>query len=105
MLHAAHSLGIFTLNAVAIDKKYIFRSPLASKEAHGIAKKALFNGVIQISQRLYIQQGVGDGPVICQQILPINPEDRFDEFERRMHAVEHEMLVQAIQNITNENFQ
>jgi len=44
-------------------------------------------------------EGVDDGPVIAQEIVPINPGDTIEQLEQRIHTVEHRILVDALQKI------
>ncbi len=39
---------------------------------------------------------VDAGPVIAQEIVPIEPGDTLEDFSGRMHAAEHRIIVQAI---------
>ncbi len=41
-------------------------------------------------------EGVDVGPVVLQEAVPILPEDRLEDLEARIHAVEHRLLVEAI---------
>jgi formyltetrahydrofolate-dependent phosphoribosylglycinamide formyltransferase len=41
-------------------------------------------------------EGVDDGPVLATAAVPIHADDRIDEFEARMHATEHALLVSAL---------
>lgn len=41
-------------------------------------------------------EGVDDGPVILQEVVPIYPDDTLDTLETRIHQVEHQLLVNAI---------
>ena len=42
---------------------------------------------------------VDAGEVIAQVTVPIHSNDTLDSFETRMHAAEHQLIVEAIQNI------
>ncbi len=44
-------------------------------------------------------EGVDVGPVLAQEVVPIYPQDTLDDLEARIHAVEHRLLVQALQSI------
>lgn len=39
---------------------------------------------------------VDAGPVIAQRVVPFQPGDTVETFEARMHAAEHELIVEAI---------
>jgi phosphoribosylglycinamide formyltransferase-1 len=41
-------------------------------------------------------EGIDCGPVICQERVPIYPEDRLEDLEQRIHQVEHRLLIKAI---------
>lgn len=41
-------------------------------------------------------EGVDDGPVIAQEIVPIQTTDTIEELEERIHKVEHRLLVEAL---------
>jgi folate-dependent phosphoribosylglycinamide formyltransferase PurN len=40
---------------------------------------------------------VDAGPVVAQRSVPILPEDTLEDFATRMHAAEHELIVEAVQ--------
>jgi phosphoribosylglycinamide formyltransferase 1 len=44
-------------------------------------------------------EGVDDGPVIATRTVPIHPFDTIDTFAQRMHEVEHEVIVSAVQEV------
>ena len=48
-------------------------------------------------------EGVDDGPVIAQEVVPIRAADTLEEMEIRIHAVEHRLLVDALQKLIAEN--
>ena len=41
-------------------------------------------------------EGVDVGPVVVQRTVPISPDDTLEDLESRVHAVEHELYVEAI---------
>ena len=41
-------------------------------------------------------EGVDEGPVVCQQEVPILPDDTVETLEARIHSVEHQLYVKAI---------
>lgn len=43
----------------------------------------------------YAVPEVDAGPVVAQRIIPIHPEDTLADFEQRLHAAEHELIVEA----------
>ena len=43
-----------------------------------------------------LDEGVDVGPAVLQRVVPIRPEDTLEDFDGRIHAVEHEIYVQAI---------
>ena len=45
-------------------------------------------------------EAVDAGPVIVQEEVPIRPEDRLEELEARIHAVEHRLIVEAVRKVT-----
>jgi formyltetrahydrofolate-dependent phosphoribosylglycinamide formyltransferase len=45
-------------------------------------------------------EGVDDGPVLAQAIVPINPDDTLETLEARVHAVEHRLLVDTLKTLT-----
>lgn len=47
-------------------------------------------------------EGIDDGPVIAVAEVPILPDDTLDALERRVHAVEHSLLVDALRTLTKE---
>ena len=44
-------------------------------------------------------EGVDSGPVLAEEIVMIDPQDSLETLEARMHAVEHRLLVEAIQKV------
>ena len=48
-------------------------------------------------------EGVDDGPVIAQEIIPIQGTDTFEELEERVHEVEHRLLLEALNKIFEQN--
>ncbi len=47
--------------------------------------------------------GVDAGPVVLQEAVPIHPQDSLDDLEARIHAVEHELLMQALFDLLCKN--
>lgn len=41
-------------------------------------------------------EGVDSGPVLAQEIVPIQPDDTLESLEEKIHAVEHRLLVGAL---------
>jgi folate-dependent phosphoribosylglycinamide formyltransferase PurN len=41
-------------------------------------------------------EGVDDGPVIAQEIVPIRDDDTLERLEARVHATEHRLLVETL---------
>lgn len=46
-------------------------------------------------------EGVDSGPVLNQRIVEIHHQDSLEEFETRIHACEHVLLVETLQNLVN----
>ena len=44
-------------------------------------------------------EGIDNGPVIAQEIVPIYQDDTLETLEARMHTVEHRLLVEAIRRV------
>jgi len=44
-------------------------------------------------------EGVDDGPVIRQEIVPIYPDDSLETLEDRVHQVEHRLYVQVLRDL------
>jgi formyltetrahydrofolate-dependent phosphoribosylglycinamide formyltransferase len=44
-------------------------------------------------------EGVDNGPVLNQEIVPILPEDTLETLETRVHQTEHRLLVQTLGNL------
>ena len=44
-------------------------------------------------------EGVDVGPVLAQEIVPINADDTLDDLEARIHAVEHRLLVSTLKTL------
>lgn len=43
-------------------------------------------------------EGVDDGPVLASEEILFQPDETLKEFEARVHAVEHRLLVETLQN-------
>ena len=66
------------------------------------AYEAYRRGEIQhtgVIVHLVPNEGVDDGPVLAQEVVPIHPSDTLEILEVRMHAVEHRLLVSVIKCI------
>jgi phosphoribosylglycinamide formyltransferase-1 len=48
-------------------------------------------------------EGVDNGPVIDSAIVPIHPSDSLADLEQRMHATEHQLLINALTQLTKEH--
>lgn len=48
----------------------------------------------------YTVPEIDAGPVIAQAIVPVLPGDSLADFEARMHATEHRLIVEAIEQIS-----
>lgn len=44
-------------------------------------------------------EGVDNGPVLAQEIVPIRPDDTLETLETRIHQVEHRLLVETLQSL------
>ncbi|MBZ0297279.1 MAG: phosphoribosylglycinamide formyltransferase [Anaerolineae bacterium] len=62
------------------------------------AYEAYQQGEIQHSGCMvhYVIPEVDAGEVIDQEVVPIQPEDTFEDFEKRMHHQEHLLIVRAV---------
>jgi phosphoribosylglycinamide formyltransferase-1 len=49
----------------------------------------------------FVDEGVDSGPIVRQRAVPIPPERDPDELEEAIHAVEHELLPEAIRLIAS----
>lgn len=47
----------------------------------------------------YVIPEVDAGEVIAQAVVPIRPEDTLESFEARLHAAEHQLLVDSIRQV------
>jgi phosphoribosylglycinamide formyltransferase-1 len=47
-------------------------------------------------------EGVDAGPVLAQEVVPIDPQDTLETLEARVHAVEHRILVEVLKRLTTE---
>lgn len=46
-------------------------------------------------------EGVDSGPVLAQEVVPIDPHDTLEVLEARIHGVEHRLLVETIQRLVS----
>ena len=46
-------------------------------------------------------EGVDDGPVLASREVPILPDDDRERLEARIHAVEHELLVEVVRSLVS----
>jgi formyltetrahydrofolate-dependent phosphoribosylglycinamide formyltransferase len=47
-------------------------------------------------------EGVDNGPVLATETVPIHPEDTLEALERRIHEVEHRLLIAVLKKLTTE---
>jgi len=47
-------------------------------------------------------EGVDNGPVLAVEIVPIQAEDTLESLEKRVHEVEHKILVAVLKKLTTE---
>jgi folate-dependent phosphoribosylglycinamide formyltransferase PurN len=66
----------------------------AFDEARAGARRA--SGVMV---HLVPDEGVDDGPTLASVEVPILPTDSLDEFAARMHAAEHQLLVDTLRSL------
>lgn len=66
------------------------------------AYDAFRQGKIQhtgVMVHLVPDEGMDDGPLLAQAIIPIYPNDDLETLEARVHATEHRLLVDTIKNL------
>jgi formyltetrahydrofolate-dependent phosphoribosylglycinamide formyltransferase len=71
---------------------------------HGIeeAWEAYQKGEIEhtgVMIHLVPDEGVDEGPVVAQEIVPICADDSLEKLEARVHAVEHRLLVETLRRL------
>ena len=74
--------------------------------AIGRAYEAYQRGDIQYSGvmvHLVPDEGVDNGPVLGQQKIHFLPDESLEQFEARVHEVEHRLLVDTLKNILEQN--
>ncbi|GAB4485616.1 MAG: phosphoribosylglycinamide formyltransferase [Anaerolineales bacterium] len=47
-------------------------------------------------------EGVDDGPLLASREIPFQPGETLEEFEARVHAVEHRLLVETLARVVSE---
>lgn len=70
------------------------------------AYEAYQRGVIKhtgVMVHLVPDEGVDNGPVFGQQEIDFKPEESLEQFEARVHEVEHKLLVHTLKNIIEES--
>ena len=45
-------------------------------------------------------EGIDDGPVLAQEIVPIDPDETVETLEAHIHAVEHRLLLDTLKTLT-----
>jgi len=50
-------------------------------------------------------EGVDNGPVLNQRVVPILPEDTLETLETRLHQVEHALLVETLKSLLESSIQ
>lgn len=78
--------------------------PGAFPGTHAIARayQAYRRGEIThtgIMIHLVPDEGIDNGPVLAQQIVPILPEDSLETLEARIHTAEHHLLVTTLRDL------
>jgi len=59
-------------------------------------KEIQYTGVMV---HLVPDEGVDNGPLLAQEMVPIYPDDTLEMLEKRVHSVEHRLLVETIRNL------
>jgi phosphoribosylglycinamide formyltransferase 1 len=59
-------------------------------------KEILHTGVMV---HLVPDEGVDNGPVLAQEIIPIQVEDTLETLEKRVHMAEHRLLIETLRNL------
>ncbi len=75
-------------------------------EAIQRAYQAYQHGELQhtgVMVHLVPDEGVDAGPVLAQEVVPIEPGDTLETLEARIHAVEHKILVSVLKRLTMES--
>jgi phosphoribosylglycinamide formyltransferase-1 len=77
--------------------------PGAFPGTHAIerAYEAFLRGEIDrtgVMVHLVPDEGVDDGPVLATQEIPFQPGEPLEQFEARVHAVEHRLLVETLKS-------
>ncbi len=49
----------------------------------------------------WMDEGVDSGPVIAYEEVPIYTSDVLADLEKRVHAVEHALIVQAVREVSS----
>ncbi|MEW5961723.1 MAG: phosphoribosylglycinamide formyltransferase [Chloroflexota bacterium] len=52
-----------------------------------------------IMVHLVPDEGIDNGPVLVSRTVPIHPDDTLDSLESRIHAAEHELLVDTVRRL------
>lgn len=71
-------------------------------EAIARAYEALQRGEIAhtgVMVHLVPDEGVDEGPVLAQEVVPLYPQEALEELEVRIHAVEHRLLVTVLRSL------
>jgi phosphoribosylglycinamide formyltransferase-1 len=56
-----------------------------------------------VTVHLVPDEGVDDGPVLATRRVPLHPDDSLPAFTRRVHEVEHELLVEVLADLCRPN--
>ncbi len=53
----------------------------------------------------FVDEGVDTGPIILQEVIRIQDEDTIETLEKRIHQVEHQLLVKAVELVLHQSYQ
>lgn len=67
----------------------------------GSIRRALEQGLAQTGCTVHVvDAGLDSGPILRQRVVPILPGDTLADLEARMHAAEHALLIETLQDLS-----
>lgn len=53
----------------------------------------------------FVDEGMDTGSILLQEVVRIEQEDSVEQLTRKIHAVEHQLLIKAVNIVLNQNYE